>query len=105
MRSLSSRLALVLLLLVWTATGLARPGIERRSKRKSSAPLTKPAKLAPAGPHEYRFDALRFAGQLSGPHALITRGRRRATRPPLHKLRRSFVLRIFETVEAPALHR
>ncbi len=89
-----SRLAL-LLLLVWPATAAARPAGQATA-------ATRPTR---AGPREYRFDALRFAGQLSGPHALIARGQRRAKRASLLKLRRSFVRRIFETVEAPTLHR
>jgi len=52
----------------------------------------------------FRFDALRIVG-LSGPNALVLRRLRGARRRPLLRFRRSFIHRVLETLEAPALHR
>ncbi|MFH1130626.1 MAG: hypothetical protein V1754_04785 [Pseudomonadota bacterium] len=57
-----------------------------------------------ATPKEFRFDALRIQGTPVGPQAMITEAGLGIYQTPLLKLRRSFIHRIFETVEAPALH-
>jgi len=72
-----------------------------RDEPPPSSPSPTPAPAAPS----YRFDALRFGGELSGPHALLTRGKAARRRGALLSLKRTFVHRIFETIEAPALHR
>jgi len=70
--------------------------------REEAGPL--PPVLGPARAAEYRFDALRIDGTLRGPEALDVGSGLSRDRKPLARLRRSFVHRVFETVEAPGLH-
>jgi hypothetical protein len=96
-------LSCLLALAASTATpASAQSGEGRRGASKGPPATTRPAPAARAS--EFRFDALRIDGQLHGPAALEVRALTRASRAPLLRLRRSFVHRIFETVEAPGLH-
>ena len=71
---------------------------------RADEPASAPAARAPA-PREFRFDALRIDGALRGPEALVIRtGLGRDAGRPLHRRHRSFLHRIFETIEAPGLH-
>jgi|GEM_PF-5588146 hypothetical protein len=53
---------------------------------------------------EFRFDALRIAGTPGGPEALLLQAWLATAHSPLLKTRRSFLYRVLETVEMPALH-
>jgi hypothetical protein len=75
-----------------------------RGPATQPTPSIAAATVAAAPAAEYRFDALRFDGRLSGPQSLVTFARRLGPRTPLHTLRVDFSARIFETVEAEALH-
>lgn len=68
-----------------------------------AASTAQPAAVA-APAAEFRFDALRFDGRVTGPLALVSYGQRRVARAPLHSLRADFTARIFETLEDRALH-
>ena len=76
----------------------------------AGAPTTRPAPsaaqpaVAEAPAAEYRFDALRFDGRVTGAQSLVAFARRLLPRAPLHALRVDFSARIFETIEAEALH-
>jgi hypothetical protein len=81
------------------AAALLLPGSARGDE-----PSPRPATRAVA-PREYRFDALRIDGTPRGPEALVIRAvLGRDDGRPLHRRARSFVHRIFETIEAPCLH-
>lgn len=67
-------------------------------------PSSRPATRAVAAPREYRFDALRIDGTPRGPEALVIRAVLGRDDGPLHRRARSFVHRIFETIETPCLH-
>jgi len=68
-------------------------------------PASRPAPSStPARGAEYRFDALRVDGRLHGPEALTVRAMTGGRGAPLLRLRRSFVHRIFETLEDACLH-
>ena len=88
----------------WVITVLltlgAVPGAAEPVPRGGATTL--PATRRAAG--EYRFDALRIDGAVRGPLALRIQGTAGGKHSPLLRLQRSFVSRIFETVEAPALH-
>jgi hypothetical protein len=92
-------------------TGVAAPGAAEPLPRGpgTTLPAVPPrAAHSPAGHSpaaEYRFDALRIDGTVRGPLAMLVPGATRAKHGSLLRLQRSFVSRIFETVEAPALHR
>jgi hypothetical protein len=89
--------------LAWAAPPASTP-----SRRPASAPLTdEPG--APRAAHEarateFRFDALRIDGALRGPEALVVDSSLSRAGKSLTRLRRSFVHRVFDTVEAPGLH-
>jgi len=67
-------------------------------------PAPSPASSSPRRATEYRFDALRIDGTLRGPEALDVRSSLTRDGSSLARLRRSFVHRVLETVEAPGLH-
>lgn len=80
--------------------------VPAHSAPTGSAPATSPASK-PArgrGGGEYRFDALRIDGRLRGPEAMDIRAAGRSGSRSLLRLRRSFLHRVFETVECAALH-
>ncbi len=85
-------LAFAALLAAPAGTALAEP---------ASAPVRAPAARAV---REFRFDALRIDGALRGPEALVISAGLGQRPGPLHRARRSFLHRVFETIEAPALH-
>jgi hypothetical protein len=85
-----------------------RPGAARPAAGDEpgapAAPASRPGP-PPAGARQFRFDALRSDGWLRGPAVLEVRATAGSRRPPpLLRLRGSLVRRIFESVEAPALH-
>jgi hypothetical protein len=90
----------------WAAPPSSAPVPASRPAARGSA--TSPDE--PGGPAlgpartEFRFDALRIDGTLRGPEALDVGGSVSRDRRSLARLRRSFVHRVFETVEAPGLH-
>ncbi len=53
---------------------------------------------------EYHFDALRIDGHLRGPEVMVVRSKINGSTGSVLKLRRSFLKRVYETVEVPALH-
>lgn len=63
-----------------------------------------PAETRRAGRGEFHFDALRIDGLLRGPEAMVVKSRVRRGEEAVLELRRSFLHRVYETVEVPALH-
>lgn len=53
---------------------------------------------------EFRFDALRIEGATAGPQVLVMNAKIGWDQSPLLRLRRSFLFRVFETIETPAVH-
>jgi hypothetical protein len=103
---MSQRLMLLLLAMFFItppATGRAEP---RRAAGVVPATGARPRSRPPPAsrPAEYRFDALRVDGRLHGPEALTVHGMTGGARTPLMRRGRSFLHRILETLEDPALH-
>lgn len=74
------------------------------SVRATAKPKPKPKPNPQTATTTFRFDAMRFTGALSGPHALVALGRKHSGKTPsLLQLRRRFISRIFETIEAPSV--
>ncbi len=78
-----------------------------RAPRTAPAPAASRPRAAPhaaPAPRELRFDALRVDGALRGPEVLEVEALARGARRSLLRLHRSFLGRIFETLESPGLH-
>lgn len=108
MRSLTIALVVTLLCtpeLGWTKPRPDEPGAVAPSAAPQAAlpsEKTAPRTAASAsGEQVFRFDALRIEG-LAGPNALVLRQLAEGKRRSLLRRRRSFVHRIFATLEASA---
>jgi hypothetical protein len=76
-----------------------------RTPVRRTTPSSAPAARPPSQDlDEYRFDALRIDGALHGPEAVIVRSDLTRDQRSLTRLRRSFVHRVLEAMEAPGLH-
>ena len=89
---------------VVTVAALGAPALADLPEEPGAPASAEVPRATPQPAGQYRFDALRIDGQLRGPAALDVRGLRRSSRGRLLTLRRSFVHRILESIEAPALH-
>jgi hypothetical protein len=81
--------------------GVALGGTAQAAEPLGSPPPS--SRVAPRPAREFRFDALRIDGALRGPEALVISAGLHGGRTPLHRRGRSFLHRIFETIEAPGL--